>query len=682
MNASIVVESHDLENNVKVRKGVRLHENVARGTLEIDSPGVPIDRSVSQHFSPSGKFSMYSCKTGDTFRIDVFGLGGAVCSILNAPAEPISDPNLQYVAWTRCEKGFVFVGEKQTRPSAHPWVASKPSASSLDLENISAKSSWETKDSWGECFTNNSCFTLYYVDIESGTVSDLICDDFSFSTSSVSPVVIEVVDGESILFTGVDHAPRRLGIVYCRNRPSKTFVVSVGQPKQTPKEVLSVSNFRGMFNVRAFEGNVAFFSQAREGSLTIEDNFPHNCAASLHVSSIQALLDMNTDPCTFYEKTLVVPVVAHTPVCPDTDFHGFYPSTGNDLWWVMDGSRLLVNSVSRSATKIFEVDLATKCVSPLDCCHATQAGQWSVLDVRGNVVLAHYSDLLSGSAVHSVPLLGGKSRAVCAIGSSFPFEDISADFAVDVVRVPHAHDSEAIYTYKKDDKKRPTLVIVHGGPHSTDTNGFIPAQMLYLLEGWNLFSINYGGSLGFGHHRIQELMGCVGTNDVLDCIACMDAMEGRWDSSKLVVYGGSHGGFLSGHLTGRYPNLFKAAIIRNPVINMASSHFETDIPDWNLAVCGVSEASLDIQKMYSMSPIVHANQVTAATLLGIGMGDCRVSPMQGRAWYHALKSAPGKPLVRMLEYPENNHALDGVHAYADFAIRGVHFANDAVCERH
>lgn len=42
----------------------------------------------------------------------------------------------------------------------------------------------------------------------------------------------------------------------------------------------------------------------------------------------------------------------------------------------------------------------------------------------------------------------------------------------------------------------------------------------------------------------------------------------------------SHGGFLSGHLIGQFPDIFRVAAMRNPVTNIASMVTATDIPDW------------------------------------------------------------------------------------------------------
>ena len=48
----------------------------------------------------------------------------------------------------------------------------------------------------------------------------------------------------------------------------------------------------------------------------------------------------------------------------------------------------------------------------------------------------------------------------------------------------------------------------------------------------------------------------------------------------LLYIGGSHGGFLTAHLIGQYPDVFKVAAMRNPVIDISSMLGSTDIPDW------------------------------------------------------------------------------------------------------
>lgn len=70
--------------------------------------------------------------------------------------------------------------------------------------------------------------------------------------------------------------------------------------------------------------------------------------------------------------------------------------------------------------------------------------------------------------------------------------------------------------------------------------------------------------------------------DIQDCIAVVEQLveKGLANKGNLYVMGGSHGGFITTHLIGKYPSMFQRAVVRNPVIAVGQMEATSDIPEW------------------------------------------------------------------------------------------------------
>ncbi len=128
-------------------------------------------------------------------------------------------------------------------------------------------------------------------------------------------------------------------------------------------------------------------------------------------------------------------------------------------------------------------------------------------------------------------------------------------------------------------KRYPLILEIHGGPYGKFNDGFISRAQIFAANGYAMLMPNPRGSTGYGQKFATANINDWGGKDFQDIMAGVDAAikQGIADPDKLVVMGGSYGGFMT-FWTVTQTDRFKAAIGHAGISDWYSFHGQSDIP--------------------------------------------------------------------------------------------------------
>ena len=108
----------------------------------------------------------------------------------------------------------------------------------------------------------------------------------------------------------------------------------------------------------------------------------------------------------------------------------------------------------------------------------------------------------------------------------------------------------------------PAIIYIHGGPTSQAVTSFHPATQFFTTRGYAVLQVNYRGSTGYGRDYTNALNGTWGVYDVEDAVSGAGylAEQGWVDGGKLVIMGGSAGGYTVLQALVNRAGFFKAGI--------------------------------------------------------------------------------------------------------------------------
>ncbi|XP_028265373.1 acylamino-acid-releasing enzyme isoform X2 [Parambassis ranga] len=519
---------------------------------------VPVSGELLSSLSPIQNLKAVIRETGGHHILEIWDCHGLrKClnlTALHKHGKVYEDAQFGCLTWSDCANKLLYVAEKNKNSSVE------------DRESGIRKDSSVYCEDWGEALTNRSVPVICMVDLRSGMVEVLqgVPRDISPGQALWAP------GSQSVFFIGWYHEPFRLGLKFCSNRRSALFKLDLNNGHC---ECLSGDNLSVSCPRLSPDGSTLIYLQGGVFG-------PHNQCLSLQQVDLMS------------GKTSTLLDVINRPQAGE--FAGLYEALPA-CCWSTDSHGVVFSSARRNWKDLFMVDRGSKKVTSLSDNLADPSqvyGSWKLLTIQRDLMVVSCSSPNTPPTLR-VAFLPSAGEAVTWRTLLQPV--MTFDFHWTILDVtPSLEEDNTSYSgldfgavlvkpsHPVCESRVPLIVFIHGGPHSQFPAEWNSTTAGLAKLGFAVLMVNYRGSTGFGQDSILSLIGHIGNQDVKDVQkAVLTALQRdpTLDPKRLAVIGGSHGGFLSCHLLGQYPDFYRACAARNPVINAATLLGTSDIVD-------------------------------------------------------------------------------------------------------
>jgi prolyl oligopeptidase len=197
------------------------------------------------------------------------------------------------------------------------------------------------------------------------------------------------------------------------------------------------------------------------------------------------------------------------------------------------------------------------------------------------------------------------------------------------------------------DGKNPTILYGYGGFDISMTPGFLRSWQPWLKRGgvYAIANLRGGGEFGADWHRAGMLDNKQNVFDDFYAAAQWLIDRGYTRSEQLGVSGRSNGGLLTGVAITQRPELFSAAIVGVPLLDMLRYQNFLMARYWVPEYGSAENAEqFDFLRAYSPYQNVRAGTRYPAALITAGENDSRVHPLHARKMAAALQAASSSNL--------------------------------------
>lgn len=217
---------------------------------------------------------------------------------------------------------------------------------------------------------------------------------------------------------------------------------------------------------------------------------------------------------------------------------------------------------------------------------------------------------------------------------------------------------EALFFRAKPENANDHVILwPHGGPQSLERKWFRSMFQVLLNRGYSIFAPNFRGSSNYGLQFTKMVEGDWGHGPRLDNLEGVEWLiqNGYADRDKMLLLGGSYGGYMALLLHGRHADYFKAVVDIFGPSNLFS--FIESVPEfWKPFMDQwVGNPEKDKERLTKDSPITYLDGMTKPMLVIQGANDPRVVQKESDQIVAALKEK-GRPVEYMV-LPDEGHGF-------------------------
>jgi len=284
--------------------------------------------------------------------------------------------------------------------------------------------------------------------------------------------------------------------------------------------------------------------------------------------------------------------------------------------WYPDGSALLVVNSFEARSELWRYDLATRRLERV----RTPKGMVSGATARPDGSVEY---LWSSSA--EAPVVRSTSGEVVLdppgmkAPRSVPVEDVW-------VTGPGGRIHALVQRPAGATGPLPTVFDIHGGPTWHDSDSFAAGPAAWVDHGYMVIRVNYRGSTGYGREWTDALKHRVGLIELEDIAAVREwaVSSGSADPDRLILTGGSWGGYLTLLGLGVQPEAWALGIAAVPVADYVTAyHDEMEaLKAMDRTLLGGTPEEVP-ERFEASSPLTYVDAVKAPVYISAGVNDPR-----------------------------------------------------------